>query len=90
MRKYFRVGGRRFNVFTNPDHHWIAMDRCEEVYTYALRPQRDTDDEDIMWCCCNNGCINESELGQVTISQNAERAMKKVGWRRSLRRLRER
>jgi hypothetical protein len=89
MRKYFRVGGRRYHVFANPEHHWIAMDRgpINTICTYKSKPMRV--DELGAWSY-GDFLSKYPPHEDVRVSQNAERAMKKVGWRRSLRRLRER
>ena len=86
MRKWFNIDGKRFHVFADSDYKYIAMDSNEDVFIYTKRPQRNTCDDDVMWHVADDD--RGVNLEQVYVSQNAERAMKKVGWRRSLRKLR--
>lgn len=87
--KHFSLRGEIFSVFVRHNHDWIAMDSSNKIYSYSKKPQRNTHDDNIMWHLGDDETGNDIRVFElVAISENAERAMKSVGWTKSLRKLR--
>ena len=80
-KMWFKVGGKIFDIVVSVKYKYIAMDRNEYVYLYTERPVRNTCDDDTMW-------HSHGSMARVYVKSNVEQAMLKVGWRRSLRKLR--
>lgn len=90
MRKYFTVSGKTYSVFTNSNHNWIAIDANLHAYTYRKKPQRNTQDDKIMWHISDDEDYDEPKaLRRVVIYEEIKRQMAYIGWTKSLRKLRE-